>query len=62
MSHFRRFVELEGEGVQLVLAGPLVMEVPSQRAVRVLAHVSEEDRTALLRHMHALVAPSPLRA
>lgn len=62
LSHFRRFVELEGEGLQLVLAGPAVMEVPPQRAVRVLGHVSEEDRSALLYYMHALVAPSPFES
>jgi glycosyltransferase involved in cell wall biosynthesis len=62
LAHFRRYVELEGEKIQLVLAGQPVMEVPSQPGVRVLGHVSEEERSALLHHMHVLVAPSPFES
>lgn len=59
LSHFKRFVEHEGERVQLVLAGQAVFDVPPQRGVLVLGHVTEADRAALLHHMVALVAPSP---
>jgi len=59
LSHFRRFVEVEGERVQLVLAGQPVFEVAPQRGVVVLGRVSDEVRAALLHRMHLLVAPSP---
>jgi glycosyltransferase involved in cell wall biosynthesis len=58
LSNFRRFVEHEGERVQLVLAGQAVFDVPAQRGVVMLGHVSDDDRAALLHHMVALVAPS----
>jgi glycosyltransferase involved in cell wall biosynthesis len=59
LAHFQRFVEHEGERVQLVLAGQAVFDVPDQRGVVALGHVSEEARALLLHHMLALVAPSP---
>ena len=62
LAHFRRYVELEGDKVHLVLAGQPVMDVPPQPGVKVLGHVSEEERSALLHHMHALVAPSPFES
>lgn len=62
LSHFRRFVEHEGERVQLVLAGEAVLDVQAQRGVLVLGRVTEEERAALLHHMVALVAPSPFES
>jgi glycosyltransferase involved in cell wall biosynthesis len=62
LAHFRRYVEFEGSGVQLVLAGHSVVELPPQPGVVTLGQVSEEQRSALLQNMHALVAPSPFES
>lgn len=62
LSHFARYVELEGESIQLVMAGPSVIEVPVPRGALVLGQVSDEERSALLQNMHALVAPAPFES
>jgi glycosyltransferase involved in cell wall biosynthesis len=62
LSHFRRYVEQEGFGLQLVMAGQNVAEIPPQANVLFLGHVTEAQRSALLQNMRALIAPSPFES
>jgi glycosyltransferase involved in cell wall biosynthesis len=46
----------------LVLAGPIVLPVPSHPGLRALGRVDDEVRHALLSHARALVMPSPFES
>jgi glycosyltransferase involved in cell wall biosynthesis len=56
---FQEFVEREGPRVQLVLAGPVFMPVPSHPSIVSLGFVDEATRAALLDSALALMVPSP---
>ncbi len=59
LRHFQAFVDREGARVQLVLAGPVFMPVPSHPAILPLGFVDEATRAALLDSALALMVPSP---
>jgi glycosyltransferase involved in cell wall biosynthesis len=59
LRYFQQFVDREGARVQLVLAGPVFMPVPSHPAIVPLGFVDEATRAALLNSALALVVPSP---
>jgi glycosyltransferase involved in cell wall biosynthesis len=59
LRYFQEFVDREGARVQLVLAGPIFMPVPSHPAIVPLGFVDEETRAALLDSALALIVPSP---
>ena len=46
----------------LILAGPVVLELPAQSGLRALGRVSDAVRDALLAHARALVMPSPFES
>jgi glycosyltransferase involved in cell wall biosynthesis len=53
----------DGEPVlPLILAGPVVLQLPEQPGLRALGRVSDEVRDALLVHARALVMPSPFES
>jgi glycosyltransferase involved in cell wall biosynthesis len=59
---FRLFTSYAASGrppVQLVLAGPAFMDVPTHPGIRALGYVTPEVREALLASARALVMPSP---
>ena len=58
LRYFQTFVDREGPRVQLVLAGPVFMPVPSHPAIVSLGFVNEETRAQLLDAAVALVVPS----
>ncbi len=59
LRYFQEFVAREGPRVQLVLAGPVFMPVPSHPSVVPLGFVDEATRAKLLDGALALVVPSP---
>jgi len=59
LRYFQEFVEREGPRVQLVLAGPVFMPVPSHPSILSLGFVDEATRAALLDSALALMVPSP---
>jgi glycosyltransferase involved in cell wall biosynthesis len=59
LRYFQEFVDREGARVQLVLAGPVFMPVPSHPAILSLGFVDEDTRAALLDAALALLVPSP---
>jgi glycosyltransferase involved in cell wall biosynthesis len=50
------------QALPLVLAGPVVLPVPSHPGLRALGRVDDEARHALLAHARALVMPSPFES
>ena len=58
IRHFLRYVE-NGRQVQLVMAGPASMAIPSHPQIRALGFVDEGVRAALLTKARALMMPSP---
>jgi glycosyltransferase involved in cell wall biosynthesis len=58
VRHFTRYAET-GRRVQLVMAGPASMEIPSHPRIRMLGFVDEAVREALLSKARALMMPSP---
>ena len=59
LRYFQEFVERDGPRVQLVLAGPVFMPVPSHPSIVSLGFVDEATRAALLDSALALMVPSP---
>lgn len=58
LRYFQTFVDREGPRVQLVLAGPVFMSVPSHPAIVPLGFVDEQTRARLLDSATALMVPS----
>jgi hypothetical protein len=58
LRYFQEFVDREGPRVQLVLAGPVFMPVPSHPAIVSLGFVDEATRSQLLDSALALIVPS----
>jgi glycosyltransferase involved in cell wall biosynthesis len=58
VRHFTRYEET-GRRVQLVMAGPASMEIPTHPRIRMLGFVDEAVREALLSKASALMMPSP---
>jgi glycosyltransferase involved in cell wall biosynthesis len=58
IRYFQAFVEREGPRVQLVLAGPVFMPVPSHPSIVPLGFVDEQTRSQLLDSATALMVPS----
>jgi len=58
LRYFEEFVAREGPRVQLVLAGPVFMPVPSHPSIVSLGFVDEATRARLLDSAIALVVPS----
>jgi glycosyltransferase involved in cell wall biosynthesis len=58
LRYFQEFVDREGARVQLVLAGPVFMPVPSHPAIVSLGFVDEATRSQLLDSALALIVPS----
>jgi glycosyltransferase involved in cell wall biosynthesis len=58
LRYFEQFVNREGSRVQLVLAGPVFMPVPSHPSIVSLGFVDEATRARLLDSAIALVVPS----
>jgi glycosyltransferase involved in cell wall biosynthesis len=58
LRYFQTFVDREGPRVQLVLAGPVFMPVPSHPAIVPLGFVDEQTRARLLDSATALIVPS----
>ncbi len=58
LQYFQEFVHREGPRVQLVLAGPVFMPIPSHPAIVSLGFVDEQTRAALLDSARALLVPS----
>jgi len=61
MRHFQRYAE-HGRAVQLVMAGPASMPIPSHPSIKALGFVSDAVREALLTRARALVMPSPFES
>jgi glycosyltransferase involved in cell wall biosynthesis len=59
LRYFQEFVDREGARVQLVLAGPVFMPIPSHPAILSLGFVDDDTRAALLDSALALIVPSP---
>jgi glycosyltransferase involved in cell wall biosynthesis len=62
VRHYAAYVETAPAGetpLPLVLAGPVVLQLPEAPGLRILGRVSDEVRDALLAHARALVMPSP---
>ena len=59
LRYFQEFVERDGPRVQLVLAGPVFMPVPSHPSIISLGFVDEATRAELLDSALALMVPSP---
>ena len=59
LRYFQEFVDREGPRVQLVLAGPVFMPVPSHPSIVSLGFVDEATRAGLLDAALALIVPSP---
>jgi glycosyltransferase involved in cell wall biosynthesis len=59
LRYFQEFVAREGTRVQLVLAGPVFMPMPTHPAIVSLGFVDEATRARLLDSALALVVPSP---
>jgi glycosyltransferase involved in cell wall biosynthesis len=59
LRYFQDFVDREGSRLQLVLAGPVYMPIPSHPSIRALGFVDEPTRASLLDSALALVVPSP---
>ncbi len=62
LHHFIRYAGEHDDGVQLVMAGPVNMPIPSHPRVRLLGFVNEEVRAALLANAALLVVPSRLES
>lgn len=58
LHHFIRYKAEHDDPVQLVMAGPASMPLPSHDAVRYLGFVDEPTREALLRQAQMLMMPS----
>lgn len=58
LRYFQEFVQREGARVQLVLAGPVFMPVPSHPAIVPLGFVDDATRAQLLDSALALIVPS----
>ena len=58
LRFFQSFIDREGARVQLVLAGPVFMPLPSHPAIVALGFVDDDTRAALLDSALALVVPS----
>jgi glycosyltransferase involved in cell wall biosynthesis len=61
IRHFLRYVD-QGRMLQLVMAGPASMPIPSHPSIRALGFVSDAVREALLTRARALVMPSPFES
>ena len=61
IRHFLRYVD-QGRRVQLVMAGPASMPIPSHPSIKALGFVSDAVREALLTRARALVMPSPFES
>ena len=61
MRNFLRYAGL-GRRIQLVMAGPSSMEVPTHGSIRALGFVDDEVREALLARARVLVMPSPFES
>jgi glycosyltransferase involved in cell wall biosynthesis len=62
VRHYAAYVESAAAGeaiLPLILAGPVVLQLPDVAGLRALGRVSDEVRDALLAHATALVMPSP---
>lgn len=59
LRYFQEFVDRDGARVQLVLAGPVFMPIPSHPAILSLGFVDDDTRAALLDSALALMVPSP---
>jgi glycosyltransferase involved in cell wall biosynthesis len=59
LRYFQDFVHRQGGRVQLVLAGPVYMPIPSHPSIVALGFVDDDTRAALLDSAQALVVPSP---
>jgi len=62
VRHYGAYVDGLAPGetaLPLVLAGPVVLQLPQIPGLRILGRVSDEVRDALLTHARALVMPSP---
>ena len=62
LRHFLRYVDQGGRSVQLVMAGPASMPIPSHPSIKALGFVSDAVREALLTRARALVMPSPFES
>jgi len=59
LRYFQSFAERSGTDLQLVLAGPVFMSIPSHPSIVTLGFVDDDTRAALLQSALALVVPSP---
>jgi glycosyltransferase involved in cell wall biosynthesis len=58
-DHFERHLAHGGVDTTLVLAGPIVLQVPAHPRIRALGFVGDEVRDALLDAAKVMVVPSP---
>jgi glycosyltransferase involved in cell wall biosynthesis len=61
-SFFARFLEEENKGIELILMGKLMMELPKQANIRYLGFVPEEDKLALYKEAELIVVPAPFES
>jgi glycosyltransferase involved in cell wall biosynthesis len=59
VDYFLSYAESGRPAIQLVMAGPSIMEIPRHPAIRVLGFVEEAVRDDLLARARVLVMPSP---
>jgi hypothetical protein len=59
VDYFLSYAESGKPVIELVMAGPSIMEIPRHPAIRVLGFVSEQVRDGLLAGARVLVMPSP---
>lgn len=62
LRYFLRFLAEGGPGVQLVMAGPVLMELPDHPSIIRLGIVDEALRAALLSAARLIVIPSPFES
>jgi glycosyltransferase involved in cell wall biosynthesis len=59
IDYFLSYAEGGQPAIELVMAGPSIMEIPAHPAIRVLGFVEEGRRDALLAGARVLIMPSP---